>query len=124
MIPNEVLNNPNMSARAKGLYAYIQSKPNDWDFSTDRIAKDHLEGRDAIRNAVTELEEQRFLRREKIRLPNGTFDVLYTLYEYQYESTDEKITATENPTSDFPTSGNQAINIKKNTKQEKVKKSI
>ena len=57
VIPNELLNNPNVSFKAKGLYAFIQSKPDDWDFSAERIATQTSDGRDAIRSALKELED-------------------------------------------------------------------
>lgn len=55
--PNEVLNNKNLSWKAKGLYGYIQSKPEDWDFAVNRITEDAKDGRDGTANGLKELED-------------------------------------------------------------------
>lgn len=55
-MPNALLNQSDISLKAKGLFAYIQSKPDGWDFSSERIANDHTDGRDGIRSALKELE--------------------------------------------------------------------
>lgn len=68
-VANGVLNDSNLSAEAKGLYAYLYSKPDGWQFNSIRIAQDFKNGRDAIRNALAELEEVGYLVRYK--LPNG-----------------------------------------------------
>ena len=65
-VANAVLNDPTLSAKAKGLYAYLYSKPNDWDFALDRIAKDFSDGRRAIYTAILELEQAGYLQRQKL----------------------------------------------------------
>ena len=39
-IPNVVLNDPNLSIKAKGLYCYLMSKPDDWEFYTSNMEKE------------------------------------------------------------------------------------
>jgi len=63
IIPIELLNSKEISLKAKGLFAYIQSKPKDWKFSVDMIATQMKEGREAIRSALKELEEAGYLKR-------------------------------------------------------------
>lgn len=65
-VANCVLFDPNLSGKAKGLYAYLYSKPDDWDFALDRITKDFKDGRRAIYTGILELEEAGYLKREKI----------------------------------------------------------
>ena len=43
-IPNDLLNSTKISFKAKGLFAYIQSKPDNWEFSAERISKQVKEG--------------------------------------------------------------------------------
>lgn len=43
-IKNEILEDKNLSWKAKGIYAYMFSKPNDWDFSEARIARAGMGG--------------------------------------------------------------------------------
>lgn len=68
-VANEVLNDKNLSLKAKGLYAYLFSKPDDWDFSGDRIANETKDGRKVVYGTLKELEAAGFLERNK--LSNG-----------------------------------------------------
>ena len=63
VIPNELLNNPEVSLRAKGLFAFLQSKPENWKFSVERIASQLKEGKQAIRKALQALEKAGYLKR-------------------------------------------------------------
>lgn len=56
VIPNSLLTHKEITLRAKGLYGYIQSKPDGWDFSSERIAYETKDGRDSIRAGLKELE--------------------------------------------------------------------
>lgn len=55
-IANEVLYRADISLKAKGLYAYMFSKPIDWDFSADRISNECKEERKTILNTLKELK--------------------------------------------------------------------
>lgn len=65
--PNDLLTNPEITLKAKGLYAYIQSKPDNWDFSALRIAYETKEGRDSIQSTLRELEKYGYLIRTKYK---------------------------------------------------------
>lgn len=71
-ISNNLLNNENLSAKAKGLYAFLFSKPTGWDFSGDRIAKQFSDGRKSIYKGLIELEDNNYIKRK--RLPNGKME--------------------------------------------------
>jgi DNA-binding MarR family transcriptional regulator len=75
MVANEVLKDKNISFKAKGLYAYLFSKPDDWDFSSNRMILETTDGRKAIMGMLKELERAGYLNRSK--LPNGRME--YTL---------------------------------------------
>lgn len=68
-IPLAVLYDDELSLKAKGLWCYINSKPNGWEFAMSRIAAETKEGVDGIRACITELEEHGLLKRQ--RLGNG-----------------------------------------------------
>lgn len=74
-VANGVLNDSNLSFNAKGLYAYLYSKPDGWYFSSIRISQDSKDGKKHVRTGLKELEECGYLYRQK--LPNGR--VLYKL---------------------------------------------
>ncbi|MDA3614691.1 helix-turn-helix domain-containing protein [Polluticaenibacter yanchengensis] len=78
-VPVELLNNKEISLRAKGLYAYIQSKPDNWKFSSERIALDSCESIDIVKKILRELEQFGYLIREKIHDTLGRWDIEYTL---------------------------------------------
>lgn len=71
-IKNEVLQDKYLSLKAKGMFAYIYSKPDDWDFSGDRMAQENLDGRKSIYSALKELESSGYL--ERIKRPDGKSD--------------------------------------------------
>ena len=78
MVANEVLVRQDISWKAKGVYAYLFSKPDGWDFSADRIAKEGKESRKTVLTALKELESVGYLNREK--LPNGrvVYDIAFS----------------------------------------------
>lgn len=68
-IANAVLNDQNLSWKAKGLFAYLYSKPEDWAFSGIRIALDSKDGKDGTYTGIKELEDAGYLVRGKT--PSG-----------------------------------------------------
>lgn len=75
MVANPVLSRKDISLRAKGLFAYLFSKPQGWQFSADRMAKENKDGRKAILAALQELQAAGLLARKKL----GTGRVVYKL---------------------------------------------
>lgn len=66
------LNDPNLSLKAKGLMAFLLTRPDGWTFTVAGLSKVLKDGRDAIRNARLELEEFGYLKVTQDRT-NGTF---------------------------------------------------
>jgi len=98
-VPNALLNDPRVSCKSKGLWVYLRSKPSGWVFSSERIASDHADGRDAVRSGLQELEDAGYLRREQARNPDGTIgDMVYTLLDQP--SADQP--SPENPSPENP----------------------
>lgn len=62
---NEVLTDKSLSLKAKGLYAYLFSKPDGWEFHID-IMKDELqESKAIIRKTIKELIDAGYILREQ-----------------------------------------------------------
>lgn len=124
--PNDLLNDPKVSWKAKWLFWYLQSKPEERDFSIDRIKKDASDGRDATRNGILELEQAWYLHRRKYKNEKWQRDIEYTLYDTptitDNPTWNGKKTITDNPTSENPTSENTQTNKERNSKKEIVKK--
>jgi hypothetical protein len=110
-IPNELLNNPNLSLKAKGLFAYLQGKPENWRFSVSRMATQLKEGKDAIRQSLKELEDSGYLSRKSIKNQDGTWGGCdYILAENP---------SSENPPTDNPPTDNpDTLSNKDDSKKE------
>lgn len=78
-IANEILYRKDLSLKAKGMYAYLFSKPDDWNFAGDRIVRECKEGRKVVFSALKELEDAKLLVRKKH--PDGRME-----YYIQYSS--------------------------------------
>lgn len=92
-----MVNNLEISLKAKGLFAYIQSKPDGWDFSAERIARYLKEGLQSVSSALKELEKSGYLIRQKKQNEWGHWEIEYVLNE---------IPAPENPAPGNPVYGN------------------
>jgi hypothetical protein len=71
--PNDLLNRDDISLKAKGLYAYFQSKPDNWSFSKKNIASQLQEGISAVKTAIKELKEIGYLETVPRKNKDGTF---------------------------------------------------
>lgn len=122
--PNCLLNNPNISFKAKGLYGYIQSKKEGWDFSAERIAKQSKESVDSVKAGLVELETYGYLQRIKIHNDKGYFEIEYILHATPIlENPAVENPPVDNPTLEKPTTENHPNNIKKiNSKKINSKK--
>lgn len=116
VIPSCLINDRSVSFKAKGLYAYIQSKPENWDFSADRIASQTKESVDAIRTGLKELEKAGYLLRTKYQQDiTGHWKVEYTLYSVPtMENPSQENPTLENPSLENP----QTLVKKKNSKKD------
>lgn len=76
-IKNEVLNDENLSLKAKGLFSYIYSKPNNWDFSADRITLDSTDEIRSVRSAIKELEDNGYLNRRRLATGRVIYHIHY-----------------------------------------------
>ena len=75
-VANQVLCDKNLSAKAKWIYAYLYSKPDDWQFAYNRIASEFSDGEKSILSGLKELEKFWYLERKK----QGDGSVDYFLY--------------------------------------------
>lgn len=112
--PNNLLSNHNITLRAKGLFAFIQGKPDKWNFSAERIAFENKEGVQSVRSALQELEKFGYLQRIKTKNEKGHWEIDYILYSDPKNPADEIPTLgnrpTETHTTENPTSGNHTNN--------------
>lgn len=70
-----------LTLKAKGLWAYCMSKPNDWKFYVSQMTTCLKEGKDAIYSGLNELIQYGYCERRKIREKGKLMGVEYILYE-------------------------------------------
>jgi len=115
--PSALLNRPDLSLKAKGLFVFLQSKPENWSFSVERIAKQTKDGKDSVRGAIKELETAGYLRRTPVKNKDGRFDG----YDYILAETPP---SENSPTVAAMTVNTDTLNKKENSKQDIVKKTV
>lgn len=103
--PNEIIFNPNLSLKAKGLWLYMNSKPEGWFFASERIAEECSDGVTSVRAALKELAEAGLLTWKK----QGDGRVIYTLESKTPKVVEnpksENLTLDANPKLENPTMG-------------------
>ena len=101
--PNFHQRDKTISLKAKGLLSQMFSLPNDWDYTLKGLAHINLDGIDAIRTAIRELEKAGYIRRTRIRDENGRLrGTKYKVYATPRPPTSDSPTL-ENPTQVKPT---------------------
>lgn len=113
VMSNYHLADKSLSLKAVGLLSKMLSLPEDWDYTVFGLTRICKEGRDAIRAAISELEEAGYIHRRQLRDESGNFsDMEYIIYERPMPEQP----MSENPTSENPTQLNtKLINYLNNT---------
>ena len=73
VMSNRHLRDKRLSLKAKGLFSQMLSLPEDWDYTLTGLAYINRESKDAIRNAIKELESAGYLERRQITDNHGRF---------------------------------------------------
>jgi uncharacterized phage protein (TIGR02220 family) len=82
---NEAVQDPELSAQAKGVHAYLLSLPGDWTIRAKELHNHFKNGRDAIISALNELVAQTYVEKKENR-DGGRFDgVTYICYPVKYQ---------------------------------------
>lgn len=121
-VSNHILVNPNISFKAKGIYAYLISKPENYQFSAERIADGSKEGRKAILSAIKEIEDSGYLHRSKMkdgRIEYRFFASPVDKARYLNGTVPQSHSGTQAPINNTDLNNNTIIN---NTKKEKKEK--
>ena len=78
-IANEILNAKDLSFKAKGLFAYMHSKPDGWNFTLRSMAKQVKEGRDSIANGIEELKKYGLIEYTKNNDGSGKYELFHSV---------------------------------------------
>ena len=120
IIDNDIINDPRMHLKALGLFAYMWSKPDDWQFYISEIATHFKDGESAVSSAMKELMELGYLKRTQNRKDGkfSTYDyVLQEIPKPENHSSVPKgdLPKPEKPKSEKPIPKNQGLLITDNT---------
>jgi hypothetical protein len=97
---NSVLRDSRLSLKTKGLFAIMQSFPDNWEYNVKGLASRVGIGRDGIRGCLRELEAAGYLLREQQHGAQGRFSC--TTYVLQEQAPLEKSPLTEKPSTVKP----------------------
>lgn len=108
-VSNQVITDPNLSLKAKAMYAYLFSKPDGWVFHIITMKNEIKESRCTIYTAIKELIERGYIKRNQAN--NGCFGCI----EYEFIDT---LPCTKNPHTVKPHTEKQHTNNTYKTKKE------
>lgn len=114
-IPNSVIRNKALSDRARFLFCYMASMPNDWQFYQSAMAKELGYTKDTLRKYIEELLSTGYLIREQ-RREKGKFDS----YDYtiNFSPCMENTDTVKNGSGEIPTRKKSTV-TKKDFEQRK-----
>jgi len=103
-VSNELLEDVNLSYKAKGIFAYLWSRfdLDDWTYNMSDIVKQSKEGKDSVLSGIKELEKYGYVE----RIPTRAAGAKFSGYDYVLddrpsmgEETHGGLSATANPQS-------------------------
>lgn len=106
IINNGVLNDTQLSWKAKGLFAYLWSQSDSWDFYEVEVLKHSTDGRASLRAGLKELEEHGYLKRYRNRDDKGILRESKWILSEQPMFDFPKL---DKPTLDYPTLDNRTL---------------
>lgn len=109
VVNNTIITDSRISWKAKGIWLYAFSRPDDWTFYLKDIIKNGADGRDSVRAGLKELEECGYLTRSQSRNEDGTFSSECEWVFYETPRTDKSEPKTDFPTSENAKSGNRPL---------------
>lgn len=97
-VPNEFLQNPKISLKAKGLLSYLLSFPESWVHHKTNLTRGNKDGKESIKSAWDELVELGYIVSVRIIGENNlTKGWNHVVYAFPCKNEDDKIEVDENP---------------------------
>lgn len=81
VIDNHVIQDTNLSWKAKGLFVYLWSQSDEWNFYEKEVVKHSSDGISGLRSGLAELEKRGYLKRERKRSKGQVKESIWTLSE-------------------------------------------
>ena len=126
-INNYAANDKRLSFKAKGIWMYAFSRPDDWQFNLKDLMNHATDGRDKIYSGLRELADCGYLQKERERTTGGQFEKVDWVFYETPQDFKKLLPQTENPYTgnqdvDFPLNfelpSNNYLLSTDNTKQE------
>jgi hypothetical protein len=107
VIPNEMLNNTELSFKAKAILCYLLSKPDKWSVYLSQLAKASTDGYESVVSGMNELIAKRYVFRQ----PNsGVNPGGWEYFVYDEPQVEDDSRLSEKPTRDFTDSEKPVTN--------------
>ena len=81
ILDNTPLHDTELSLKAKGLFAYLWSQSDEWNFYETEVVKHSKDGISSLRSGIHELEERGYLQRKRTRVNGKLKDSVWILSE-------------------------------------------
>lgn len=81
-LSNEIIEDRELSYRARGVALLLLSKPDDWEISIQYLVEMGTEGRDAVRKAMHELSDRGYMKRERAQGEGGARVTVTLIADY------------------------------------------
>lgn len=108
-IPLNLIENPHLSWKAKGVYCYLWSRPDAWNLNMTDLINRSTEGETAVRSALRELSRTGYYKVIPRRNDKGQMDGK-TMLLFDKPSSKKSTEPVENQSSGNPRSGQSATN--------------
>lgn len=102
IVPNATARDAALSFRARGVLTYLLSHEDGWTTSAERLKDAGKEGRDAIRKALDELKEARYLVVRRRRADKGRWEYDHFIYDTPQPEEDPDTTRAAPPVDNSP----------------------
>jgi hypothetical protein len=112
IVLNEVFRRSDLSAKAKGIYAYLMTLPDDWIIRKQELYTHFTEGRAALDTGFAELETAGYVHKGWLRDDHGhIMGAEYTVYESAGMNNLPNVENQQSvaPNVDYPIAGNQQL---------------
>lgn len=114
MIDRRVIENPALSWKAKGMLAYLLSRPDNWVIRFADLVKRSPDGGHTVRACLKELRKARHLKIETIREGGRVKEWIYTVFEIP--SPDDEFQQVEKQQIENRTFNNKDVNQEESTR--------
>lgn len=98
VVNNFICKDKRLSWKAKGLWLYAFSRPDDWEFNLTDLINQSTDGKESVSSGIRELEEFGYLQRDQPRI-DGKFSKAEWVFHETPEDLKKSVPKTGNPTT-------------------------